>query len=80
MKYHLDIYFKNQLVNTFESEDETEVLKVFKDCMVSKFVRGVKTIFKKMPYQDRIRLTMTWPNSMTDHKYVYVFEGLCGGM
>lgn len=77
MKYHLNIYFKKELVNTFESEDPLKVLKEFKNCMVAKFVRDVKVQFKKLPYQDKIKIVMTWPNSMPDHKYVYEFEGLC---
>lgn len=78
MKYHLDIYFNNQLVNTAESDDELTVLREFTKCMTADKVRLVKTKFKKLPYQDRIKIEHTWPTTMPGHRYSYVFDGLCG--
>ena len=80
MKYHLDIYFKKKIVNSIDETEPLKVLTAFKEAILSKELNGAKLHRTKYPYEDKYKIIVTWPNSMPEHRYVYVFEGLCGGM
>ena len=77
IKVHLDIIHKGTLVNSYEHDDELTVLRMFKECVIHEKVRGNKARWHKEPYQDLIKVTLTWPNSMPEHKYKYTFWGVC---
>lgn len=79
MKYTLKIYKDGKLSNTFESEDTLTVLREFTNCMTCLYRKTGKVRVHRVPYIDKYKITMTWPQCygvQNGFKYSYEFIGL----